>query len=82
MPLQRGDFKHTSTCLAFCGLWGWGKGPQACAARALLPVQLYRCLFYFNTKTAGPVRELYGEWYWLCRPRNQHSMCRAHIKVA
>lgn len=36
MPLQRGDFKHTSTCLAFCGLWGWGKGPQACAASALL----------------------------------------------
>lgn len=36
MPLQRGDFKHTSTCLAFCALWGWGKGPQACAASASL----------------------------------------------
>lgn len=49
---------------------------------ALLPAQLYRCLFYFNTKTAEPVRELHGERYWLCRPRNQHSMCRTHIKVA
>lgn len=34
--MVRGDFKHTSICLAFCGLWGWGKGPQACAASASL----------------------------------------------
>lgn len=59
-PLQKQVQEHIN----MPGFYGvCGVGPHAYAEApywALLPAQLHKFLFYFNTKTVGPVRSLCG----------------------